>query len=36
MTKFTLPRRDFLTIAGGALAAATLPLGMRAHAERRR
>ncbi len=25
MTKFTLPRRGFLTIAGGALAAATLP-----------
>jgi NitT/TauT family transport system substrate-binding protein len=32
MTTFTLPRRDFLTIAGGALAAATLPAGMRAHA----
>ncbi len=31
MTKFTLPRRDFLTIAGGALAAAAT--GMRAHAE---
>ncbi len=25
MTKFTLPRRDFLTITGGALAAAALP-----------
>lgn len=33
MTKFNLPRRDFLTLAGGALAAATLPAGMRAHAE---
>jgi NitT/TauT family transport system substrate-binding protein len=32
MTKLILPRRDFLTIAGGALAAAVLP-GMRAHAE---
>ena len=32
MTKFTLPRRDFLTLAGGALAAATLPVDMRAHA----
>ncbi len=33
MTKLTLPRRDFLTIAGGALAAATLPVNMRAQAE---
>jgi aliphatic sulfonates family ABC transporter substrate-binding protein len=32
MTKLTLPRRDFLMIAGGALAAATLPAGMRAYA----
>ncbi len=32
MTKFTLPRRDFLTLVGGALAAATLPVDMRAHA----
>ena len=32
MTKLILPRRDFLTLAGGALAAATLPVGMRAHA----
>jgi NitT/TauT family transport system substrate-binding protein len=32
MTKLVLPRRDFLTLTGGALAAAALP-GMRAHAE---
>jgi aliphatic sulfonates family ABC transporter substrate-binding protein len=32
MTKFILPRRDFLTLTGGGLAAAALP-GMRAHAE---
>lgn len=32
MSKFILPRRDFLTIAGGALAAAALP-GTRASAE---
>jgi aliphatic sulfonates family ABC transporter substrate-binding protein len=33
MTKLTLPRRDFLTIAGGALAAAALPAGFRANAQ---
>jgi NitT/TauT family transport system substrate-binding protein len=33
MTKFTLPRRDFLTLTGGALAAAALPTGMRAYAQ---
>jgi len=32
MTKLVVPRRDFLTLTGGALAAAALP-GMRAHAE---
>jgi NitT/TauT family transport system substrate-binding protein len=32
MTKLVLPRRDFLTLAGGALAAAALPYDMRAHA----
>jgi aliphatic sulfonates family ABC transporter substrate-binding protein len=33
MTKIILPRRHFLTVVGGALTAATLPAGMRAHAE---